>query len=155
MIRRPPRSTLFPYTTLFRSLDLVHGHAQQPGLRQQACRHAVGQFGRARKNPEIAQVRSHHHGPAVLGIKSHHVDRKSTRLNSSHGYISYAVFCLKKKKKTQPKSINSRTSTTTTSLPTTPSSNPKQTYPASSYQIIPPNSLSHHLPAQLPLHHLP
>src|SRR2546422_10403649 len=74
MIRRPPRSTLFPYTTLFRSLaahDLP------------AARRAAEQLVRER--------------PCDAG--AHLLDRKSTRLNSSHGYISYAVFCLKKKKK--------------------------------------------------------
>src|SRR5256884_7225106 len=70
MIRRPPRSTLFPYTTLFRSSDDARLYA--------SCGPAVA----------VAEV-------ARLGS----VDRKSTRLNSSHGYISYAVFCLKKKKK--------------------------------------------------------
>src|SRR2546429_1800601 len=70
MIRRPPRSTLFPYTTLFRSL---------------LARGAVG-LGRA------VGVEDEH----LAGI-NREVDRKSTRLNSSHGYISYAVFCLKKK----------------------------------------------------------
>src|SRR5438874_4081855 len=69
MIRRPPRSTLFPYTTLFRSL-----HA--PDSRQTALRPA--------------------HLPVLLD--RHSLDRKSTRLNSSHVEISYAVFCLKKKK---------------------------------------------------------
>src|SRR2546426_7169362 len=76
MIRRPPRSTLFPYTTLFRSL---------------ARRHPVlGQRGRQ----VILQPRAlfDQHQPATLA------DRKSTRLNSSHLVISYAVFCLKKKK---------------------------------------------------------
>src|SRR2546422_5427116 len=71
MIRRPPRSTLFPYTTLFRSL----------GLALSALIFAL--TGQA--------------GPA--GLFALAADRKSTRLNSSHGYISYAVFCLKKKKK--------------------------------------------------------
>src|SRR3989449_3359003 len=66
MIRRPPRSTLFPYTTLFRSRDGPAGGRQRG----------------ARVHPRDV-----------------HLDRKSTRLNSSHGYISYAVFCLKKKKK--------------------------------------------------------
>src|SRR2546429_6902782 len=75
MIRRPPRSTLFPYTTLFRSwlafdetADFIDGHRSL----SQSALHCRG-----------AKVRR---------------DRKSTRLNSSHGYISYAVFCLKKKK---------------------------------------------------------
>src|SRR2546430_8224475 len=70
MIRRPPRSTLFPYTTLFRSLD--DGHEL----------HAAHTVARRR-------VHGRHQLPA---------DRKSTRLNSSHSQISYAVFCLKKKK---------------------------------------------------------
>src|SRR2546422_6125713 len=77
MIRRPPRSTLFPYTTLFRSPAPVH-----------------------------LRLWPVHRGPAreLLvddgGVTEHDdaLDRKSTRLNSSHGYISYAVFCLKKKK---------------------------------------------------------
>src|SRR2546429_6689453 len=85
MIRRPPRSTLFPYTTLFRSavgspatildgkpLHVAHLQSLKHGLHRD---HVVG----------IDQVREV-------------VDRKSTRLNSSHGYISYAVFCLKNKK---------------------------------------------------------
>src|SRR5260221_12039539 len=77
MIRRPPRSTLFPYTTLFRSL-----HPRQPGARASLAGMDTG-LGRAG-----AADRS---GSAL--------DRKSTRLNSSHTVISYAVFCLKKKKK--------------------------------------------------------
>src|SRR2546422_3428385 len=77
MIRRPPRSTLFPYTTLFRSI----GHA---GRLRAAALGAGGGAGGA----------SHRTGRSAGGG-----DRKSTRLNSSHGYISYAVFCLKKKKK--------------------------------------------------------
>src|SRR2546429_4369058 len=76
MIRRPPRSTLFPYTTLFRS-PFEHGDA------------AV-----------FVQVRRLTLGPQNIehGARDGKLDRKSTRLNSSHGYISYAVFCLKKKK---------------------------------------------------------
>src|SRR2546422_472572 len=86
MIRRPPRSTLFPYTTLFRS----------PGIR---CRHtAHSPFGYSSDccracRCDAARDRWPPHGSRLEG------DRKSTRLNSSHGYISYAVFCLKKKKK--------------------------------------------------------
>src|SRR2546429_4235782 len=72
MIRRPPRSTLFPYTTLFRSPELDDVLAEDlPG-------------------PGVADV-----------VVERPPDRKSTRLNSSHGYISYAVFCLKKKKHMQ------------------------------------------------------
>src|SRR2546429_4977254 len=74
MIRRPPRSTLFPYTTLFRSL-VQHARAVQQ----------LGGF-----YPLLGRV--------AAAVE----DRKSTRLNSSHGYISYAVFCLKKKKGPRP-----------------------------------------------------
>src|SRR2546430_12439430 len=74
MIRRPPRSTLFPYTTLFRSAP--------------AGRAAGHDGGRRRRRPLRA-------GPPAAALS---VDRKSTRLNSSHSQISYAVFCLKKKK---------------------------------------------------------
>src|SRR2546422_10621581 len=78
MIRRPPRSTLFPYTTLFRSKDLgVIGVFRDLTLVRQLERDL-------RRSDRLA----------ALGT----LDRKSTRLNSSHGYISYAVFCLKKKK---------------------------------------------------------
>src|SRR3712207_7281794 len=87
MIRRPPRSTLFPYTTLFRS----HGGVgivlaqQRPSIGQEV---AIGVIEGERHHPVI--------DPAVRLDQS--VDRKSTRLNSSHANISYAVFCLKKKK---------------------------------------------------------
>src|SRR3712207_7168977 len=90
MIRRPPRSTLFPYTTLFRSLLGPHAHR------------GSGRSERAR--PILARD---HHGPARQPLRprargARHpdrrgLDRKSTRLNSSHANISYAVFCLKKK----------------------------------------------------------
>src|SRR2546422_2995662 len=82
MIRRPPRSTLFPYTTLFRSPDLAQPLVLHPG-RLEARQHARAVAGQCR----------------AVGRHQHEQDRKSTRLNSSHGYISYAVFCLKKKKK--------------------------------------------------------
>src|SRR3712207_7855541 len=88
MIRRPPRSTLFPYTTLFRSLLLVVCRLLQ-GLS------AGGEWGNATAFiVEWAPEGQRGH----LGSYSQ-VDRKSTRLNSSHANISYAVFCLKKKKK--------------------------------------------------------
>src|SRR2546421_9042861 len=83
MIRRPPRSTLFPYTTLFRSLAVGHGLGDL--LRQ---RSGVPDARRAAVPDRLEAERVE-----VLG------DRKSTRLNSSHDQISYAVFCLKKKKK--------------------------------------------------------
>src|SRR2546422_8180167 len=82
MIRRPPRSTLFPYTTLFRSVLRL----EQFRLRGREQR--LGDVEAGRHEAEEALV------PRPLAL----VDRKSTRLNSSHGYISYAVFCLKKKK---------------------------------------------------------
>src|SRR2546430_12748081 len=72
MIRRPPRSTLFPYTTLFRSLDVFNVGRQRAKILRGLVHHAQDAFD----------------GP---------IDRKSTRLNSSHSQISYAVFCLKKK----------------------------------------------------------
>src|SRR5258705_3177947 len=88
MIRRPPRSTLFPYTTLFRSLHR-RCHARQP---------ALGPADRW-----LAQRGTHGGGPGVVvpgdrAGRRLRLDRKSTRLNSSHLGISYAVFCLKKKK---------------------------------------------------------
>src|SRR2546422_3647770 len=98
MIRRPPRSTLFPYTTLFRSrreilrVHLVHrrkiGHVHEIHGRL----HDQVESG-PRGFEDRPEVLEH-----LLGLVVK--DRKSTRLNSSHGYISYAVFCLKKKKKT-------------------------------------------------------
>src|SRR2546429_4424613 len=93
MIRRPPRSTLFPYTTLFRSLQL-------PRL------DATMVF------EELAAV-----DPSTTAFITIHnmADRKSTRLNSSHGYISYAVFCLKKKK-----TLNRPSTPAPTQRPSTP-----------------------------------
>src|SRR2546422_5530816 len=99
MIRRPPRSTLFPYTTLFRSGFAErrrHSRGAEPGahhLAHERLNVFVGQRleglrERAREDPRGAARRR---------------DRKSTRLNSSHGYISYAVFCLKKKNKQLPR----------------------------------------------------
>src|SRR3712207_7046006 len=90
MIRRPPRSTLFPYTTLFRSpqplLAVVDGRAQQDG---QPPAVLVADAGLAQSTCGTAEVLDQQH----VGLE----DRKSTRLNSSHANISYAVFCLKKK----------------------------------------------------------
>src|SRR5256885_8690688 len=96
MIRRPPRSTLFPYTTLFRS----HGGARQRAgwaERERDGHCADADPDRAHEHPEIAAERVVQ--PAAgHGAQRHRQDRKSTRLNSSHLVISYAVFCLKKKK---------------------------------------------------------
>src|SRR2546422_1684510 len=79
MIRRPPRSTLFPYTTLFRSHDRLIGEPHQ------FCSQGIHDL-------------VHGTAPEIRAADAAG-DRKSTRLNSSHGYISYAVFCLKKKNK--------------------------------------------------------
>src|SRR5438445_9000497 len=87
MIRRPPRSTLFPYTTLFRSRGGL--------LRRRVCGFA-----------HVVSLRRRRHGEP--GIQ----DRKSTRLNSSHANISYAVFCLKKKKKNNNTTILYKNDTT-------------------------------------------
>src|SRR2546422_5867893 len=92
MIRRPPRSTLFPYTTLFRSVVAVRS------ARRGALPQLVVELGRNRR-----LFAAPDRGPSVgipgsREIRAPDQDRKSTRLNSSHGYISYAVFCLKKKK---------------------------------------------------------
>src|SRR3712207_7606550 len=88
MIRRPPRSTLFPYTTLFRSdqlatLSILHF---PPPVKQ--CQYTA-------TKPQSTQHQRWSRLPILLSL----ADRKSTRLNSSHANISYAVFCLKKKKK--------------------------------------------------------
>src|SRR5687768_18235106 len=96
MIRRPPRSTLFPYTTLFRSQRLGNG--------------------------DVVRAVDVDHGRNHLAEHRVPADRKSTRLNSSHGYISYAVFCLKKKNKT--------TQTVSKSKPIATSSNMTPTYKA-------------------------
>src|SRR2546422_7173681 len=99
MIRRPPRSTLFPYTTLFRSFlasvirELGLEHARVVGRRvEDAMDELEGGF-------DAVVMRCAGDPGDLLPIASRLVvrDRKSTRLNSSHGYISYAVFCLKKK----------------------------------------------------------
>src|SRR2546422_7247333 len=83
MIRRPPRSTLFPYTTLFRSKDDVGQFARHLRVHVRGCGRRIGDVLADDLLRRLAVERR---------------DRKSTRLNSSHGYISYAVFCLKKKK---------------------------------------------------------
>src|SRR2546422_7315246 len=98
MIRRPPRSTLFPYTTLFRSLNhksvrtehlLIELVDQFPTLR-------TGGLDSIAVRAELQRER---------GKVPAKIDRKSTRLNSSHGYISYAVFCLKKKIETRDRLV--------------------------------------------------
>src|SRR2546422_6385509 len=95
MIRRPPRSTLFPYTTLFRSQT----EQEQAGEPSECSKTnwGGGRDGAATPIGPPARWSVSSWAPS-LGVPSSR-DRKSTRLNSSHGYISYAVFCLKKKKK--------------------------------------------------------
>src|SRR2546429_7340446 len=88
MIRRPPRSTLFPYTTLFRSRLIAI--AMSAGF----FLYLIWRSGPSKLWKGLSEL-----GWGII------LDRKSTRLNSSHGYISYAVFCLKKKKNTYPLSI--------------------------------------------------
>src|SRR5205809_4756245 len=94
----PPASTLFPYTTLFRSLLAVRERQERVVL-------PVQDGGRdlelLRPRAEIGGEQRVEAGLGHVGRGSSRSDRKSTRLNSSHGYISYAVFCLKKKKKKQ------------------------------------------------------
>src|SRR2546429_6904370 len=96
MIRRPPRSTLFPYTTLFRSHDQLRVHRGPPSTPVVSPGKNLSLGFLWTTNPSNRPT-------------SHRVarDRKSTRLNSSHGYISYAVFCLKKKKYTSHKFLTS------------------------------------------------
>src|SRR5688572_31897648 len=102
MIRRPPRSTLFPYTTLFRSvvLDAVGTDHRHRGDGRGRGRH--------RRRGAVGRHRAHlrRHGQRLQ-------DRKSTRLNSSHSQISYAVFCLKKKKKKKKKEQTKEKTNTT------------------------------------------
>src|SRR3712207_8854983 len=99
MIRRPPRSTLFPYTTLFRSnveSDELRWGDYIPGL-------LAGESGRfvTYVSPEVMgfEASASVGQPQEIFLRKTELDRKSTRLNSSHANISYAVFCLKKKKK--------------------------------------------------------
>src|SRR3712207_7878729 len=100
MIRRPPRSTLFPYTTLFRSRQ----RAEVSSLKEKAALHAaihdLAEFVRP-----LCIERDHCSDSVVSRWRFQVLDRKSTRLNSSHANISYAVFCLKKKKKCTSTSI--------------------------------------------------
>src|SRR3712207_7380279 len=90
MIRRPPRSTLFPYTTLFRSVRGVGEHQPAPGRDH----HRAAAADLLQDRHLTGGQQAERHSDAGMGA-----DRKSTRLNSSHANISYAVFCLKKKKK--------------------------------------------------------
>src|SRR5687768_18121473 len=98
MIRRPPRSTLFPYTTLFRSRSLVEPYEKSVAATSMfQLFSTVGLFVGACAlmywSLQLSYLLT-----LLLAVPTGALDRKSTRLNSSHGYISYAVFCLKKKK---------------------------------------------------------
>src|SRR2546429_4580484 len=102
MIRRPPRSTLFPYTTLFRSpmqptkSEVSDSVGMKHAVRHEKCEPTRG---RVLPAPDIVRALRWYSNPELRGerrVPLAALDRKSTRLNSSHGYISYAVFCLKK-----------------------------------------------------------
>src|SRR2546427_6282348 len=98
MIRRPPRSTLFPYTTLFRS-QLRYVRPLDPSTIRR-------RFPLLSRNQRRAKIEDWKHGPSHRPRNLR--DRKSTRLNSSHSQISYAVFCLKKKKTKQTTYLNEK-----------------------------------------------
>src|SRR2546429_6669340 len=90
MIRRPPRSTLFPYTTLFRSLDAAFDSSDDRARAAYAASFDFLLFAVKTYGPGVVR-------DIVREAAARPLDRKSTRLNSSHGYISYAVFCLQRK----------------------------------------------------------
>src|SRR2546430_7503182 len=92
MIRRPPRSTLFPYTTLFRSFDQFRTPAGHAAVVEE-CGHLRPEPDGLRQHGRDNTIRC-----ALEEVPDEGADRKSTRLNSSHSQISYAVFCLKKKR---------------------------------------------------------
>src|SRR2546429_2970464 len=106
MIRRPPRSTLFPYTTLFRSLSRLHAYLREEeeqrnvhGAAANDPQKVADEVERGESRASTTDARTHSQTRQMAasgGAWTPPVDRKSTRLNSSHGYISYAVFCLKK-----------------------------------------------------------
>src|SRR5438034_3518248 len=97
MIRRPPSSTLFPYTTLFRSARAPHERSTQREF-----------LARARPHARVPHPGLHRRALRGRRLRRDLRDRKSTRLNSSHTVISYAVFCLKKKKKTTQPTIHAQ-----------------------------------------------
>src|SRR2546427_4733091 len=99
MIRRPPRSTLFPYTTLFRSAEAISAAAEETGVPISIAPNA---------HQGILAKTARQYIPQGLTVQ----DRKSTRLNSSHSQISYAVFCLKKKKKNNTTTTRHNTNAT-------------------------------------------
>src|SRR3712207_8358890 len=99
MIRHPPRSTLFPYTTLFRSIIARQAVRARDRLGEKRGWAAASPCCPSLPCPPSDHLEvGHHHHVLVLEVVAVEQDRKSTRLNSSHANISYAVFCLKKKK---------------------------------------------------------
>src|SRR5256886_7379985 len=144
MIRRPPRSTLFPYTTLFRSLSRGRAH-DDPRVRAWRPAHA-----RAHRALSDGAPALRHGVPATRGRRLDRdlrVDRKSTRLNSSHSQISYAVFCLKKKTSTPPQlrggrrrcphALQSRPGSTTLRRGTSAGNPPPPPCPPAHYACVP------------------
>src|SRR5687768_18058811 len=100
MIRRPPRSTLFPYTTLFRSVPSIQRSTDfTQEVAAASTEQAAGVQQMNRSMLQVDQITQRNATASEELAAAAEEDRKSTRLNSSHGYISYAVFCLKKKKK--------------------------------------------------------
>src|SRR5256885_8080142 len=125
MIRRPPRSTLFPYTTLFRSRQEARPqpgdpHAARPGRHEPRGRRLLGRF--ALLCHADLELRSYQ-----AGLRK---DRKSTRLNSSHLVISYAVFCLKKKNSTAPPHVATRLTINPILVSDDPTSEPMNSIPS-------------------------
>src|SRR3712207_7166047 len=96
MIRRPPRSTLFPYTTLFRSV--YDGAMRGVHIDELMTGHGLVVINKVHASAKTAARRGKSDPPRWYALGTWEQDRKSTRLNSSHANISYAVFCLKKKK---------------------------------------------------------
>src|SRR2546430_10786021 len=95
MIRRPPRSTLFPYTTLFRSVR--QSGRDRPAARESPARCSSPAYSYRRRQGPFLLSEPVSDPVSDFSVEESHPDRKSTRLNSSHSQISYAVFCLKKK----------------------------------------------------------
>src|SRR3712207_7381861 len=116
MIRRPPRSTLFPYTTLFRSEEVERGQVlAKPGSITPHTKFTAEIY-------VLSKEEGGRHTPFFNGYRPQfyfRTDRKSTRLNSSHANISYAVFCLKKKNYTLPSSSTSATTVSGFAMPVT------------------------------------
>src|SRR3712207_7371087 len=101
MIRRPPRSTLFPYTTLFRSSFRATANGRMDSISEFLWRIETAEIPLRINDMQInARKEGSDDLQLQLGVSTLYLDRKSTRLNSSHANISYAVFCLKKKKNT-------------------------------------------------------